>query len=234
MRKNKFNPHNEHEHEHESQDILADETTKRGITKSVITVLLIVFLLASWWYGFGKSYAAIKSVVVSAKSGIASVFHISKANTADEASNEKLSTDGSAADSSTSGFTSSSSWEIRKSMAGDTIWKMYAQNLQAQSDVAFQHQVINGLKNITVLKNNIAQEKLAHNSMTQGQEYSFLTKDMQEKFAGKVAEANKQLKEGKSLKDMDNSLSLAYQLANPPSYSFVYSLSVGDVQNLLE
>lgn len=234
MGQHKHNLHEEHNHEEEPQDILADETPKRGMMGNVITVLLVVALLASWWYGFGRSYATIKSAAVSAKSGIASVLHIGKAGTADEALSEKLSTGDSAEGSPISDSVSSSSWEIRKSVAGDTIWKVYAQNLQAQGNTAFQHQVINGLKNITVLKNNIAQDKLAHNSMTQGQEYSFLTKDMQEKFAGKVAEANKQLQEGKLLKDMDNSLSLAYQLANAPSYSFVYSLSMGDVQNLLE
>ena len=230
MGQHKHNQHSEHQYEEDPQDILADETGKRGIIGSVITILLIVAVLGSWWYGFGKSYAAVKSAAVSAKSGIASVLHISKADTADGVLTEELSTNGSL----TSDSVSSSSWEIRKSVAGDSIWKIYAQNVQAQGNVAFQHQVINGLKNITILKNNISQDKLAHNSMTQGQEYSFLNKDMQEKFAGKVAEANKQLQEGKHLKDMNSSLLLAYQLANAPSNSFVYSLSMGDIQNLLE
>lgn len=230
MGQHKHNQHSQHQHEEDPQDILADKTGKRGMVGSIITVLLIVAVLGSWWYGFGKSYAAIKSVTISAKSGIASVLHISKAGTADRASNEELSTGDSSVDSSAS----SSLWEIRKSTAGDTVWKIYAQDLQAQSNIAVRHQVINGLKNITVLKNNITQEKLAHNSMSQGQEYSFISKDAQEKFAGKVAEANKQLQEGKHLKDMDSSLSLAYQLANAPSYSYVYSLSIDDFQKVLE
>lgn len=234
MGQHKHDLRNEHKHEEDSQDILADETGKRGITGSVISVLLIVAVLASWWYGFGKSYTALKSAAVSAKSGIASVLHLSKAGTADIAMDQELSTGGSDAVSSSSDSVSSSSWEIRKSVAGDTIWKVYAQDFQAQGDVAFQHQVINGLKNITLLKNGIAQDKVANNSMAQGQEYSFLGKDMQEKFAGRVAEANKKLQEGTHFKDMDSGLQLAYHLANAPSYQFVYSLQLSDVQQLLE
>ncbi len=215
----------------EAEELVAQGGSRWSAVKSIVTILIVVSVLSSWWYGFGKSVASVKSVAISVKSGIASALTFGKSETISE---KKLSTADSQSISLNGENASDSSWQIRKSEQGDNIWNAYKASIGADAGISFQAQTVNGLKNITVLKNAIPQDRVANNSLSQDKEYSFIGQEAQVRYAGKVAEANKKLQSGTQLKDLDNTLRLAYLVANAPSYEFLNSLPAQDIQNLLE
>ena len=69
-----------------------------------------------------------------------------------------------------------------------------------------KNQTINGLKNLTVLKNNISADKLKNNSLTEGQDYELLSEDAQSNYIDKLNEANKQMQDGTKFSDLDKDL----------------------------
>ncbi|OGD31720.1 hypothetical protein A3C91_03530 [Candidatus Azambacteria bacterium RIFCSPHIGHO2_02_FULL_52_12] len=215
----------------EAEELVSEEGSRWGMVKSIVTVLIVVGVLSSWWYGFGKSVASVKSAAISVKSGIASALTFGKSATIVD---EELSTTGSDSIAMNEEIVTDSSWQIRKPEQGDSIWNVYKAGIGADAGVSFQAQTVNGLKNITVLKNSIPQTSLADNSLSQNKEYTFVSQEAQARYAGKVAEANKKLQSGTHLQDLDTTLRLAYLVANAPSYEFLNSLPSQDIQNLLE
>lgn len=203
----------------------------RDLVRNIVTILIVVGVLASWWYGFDKSFASVKSAAVSIASGVASVFSLGQSHVAVD---DALSTAGGDAAGINGENSLGASWQIRKSEQGDSMWSVYNAGVSADDGIAFKKQTVNGLKNITLITNAIPQDRIASNSLSSGKDYSFIVREAQVRFAAKVAEANVLLNNGAHLKDLDNTLRLAYQVANAPSYQFLYSLPAQDIQNLLE
>lgn len=217
--------------EAQSGKLITERSIRFGKVKRTLTILVIVFALVSWWQGFGNSIASIKYAAVFVNNGIASVLTLKKLNIA---VGDELSTANAGSIEMNEERVSNSLWQVRKSVPGESIWSVYRTDIVTRHEAGYQSQTINGLKNLTILKNNIAREKIAHGSLAQNKEYSFLHQDAQKRFAEKIIEANKKLQAGAHLKDMDNSVRLAYLVANAPSYDFLYSLPSQDIQNLLE
>ncbi|MBI5913451.1 hypothetical protein HY839_03380 [Candidatus Azambacteria bacterium] len=191
-----------------------------------IVVIGLVALMA--WYQFG---GADHAIFTSLKSNILSLVNTARETVSSTFGGEKLSTvggEGAPLESATT-----SVWQTTQAVQGESVWGVYKEML-ADKEIAFRNQTVNGLKNITVLQNNIPMERLAANSLTQGQEYSVLDADAAAKYAGKVKEANEKLRGGASLSDLSPDLQMAYQLANAPSYEFLYSLSVDNIHSAYE
>ena len=75
-------------------------------------------------------------------------------------------------------------------------------------------------------------ESVKNNSLREGADYSFLSQEAVVNYAEKLSEANKQMQEGKVLKDLSQDLQISYLLANAPSYQFLSTLQVDNL-NLL-
>ena len=111
-------------------------------------------------------------------------------------------------------------------MKGVPAWQGYVRMARANSDNRFKNQTINGLKNLTILKNKISTESVKSNSLKEGVDYSFLSQEAAVNYAKKISEANKQMQGGKMLKDLSQDLQTAYLLANAPSYQFLSTMQV--------
>lgn len=194
-------------------------------SKVVTSALVFALIAFAGWYQF---FGTPSDVFSSLKSNIISLV-TSSSDEAGVSIDEKLSTGEHAISSAMS---SDSTWEIRKSEKGESVWKVYAEMAGESSAFALKNQTINGLKNITLLQNNIPAEQIANRSLAGGKEYSFLSRSAAEKYAGKLAEAHAQIAEGAALKDLSTDLQTAYLVANAPSYAFLHSLSVDNITAL--
>lgn len=206
--------------------------TKLALLKSMFTVRNavrtgIIFLVALMaWYQFNGTE---KDMFALLKSDTSSLVHSARTFLASSFTNEKLST--VSTDTAVETDHINATWQFKKAVAGESVWGVYAEMVKGNKEIAFQTQVINGLKNITVLQNGISVDRVGHNSLITGEEYSFLHSDAVAIYAGKVKEANEKLQGGSRLSELSPDLQLAYQLANAPSYQFLYSLSVDTVHS---
>lgn len=162
------------------------------------------------------------------KGSIFSAFQESILSEKDAATSE-LSTGGMEANKEIS---TDADWVIRKSVKGETIWQVSAEIVKNNSDVVSKNQAINGLKNLTIIKNKIAAEKAKNNSLAAGAEYSFITQQASDNFIKKLNEADKQIQSGAKLSDLSSDLRTAYLVANAPSYQFLSTLQIDNL-NLL-
>ncbi|MEK7493990.1 MAG: hypothetical protein AAB630_02415 [Patescibacteria group bacterium] len=190
-----------------------------------IVVMGLVALMA--WYQFG---GADHAILASLKTNILSLVNTARETVTSTFKEEKLSTVG---DEGAPLQSISTTWEASAAQKGESVWSVYKE-MMADKEIDFRNQTVNGLKNITILQNNIPMERLATNSLTLGQEYSVLSTDAATKYASKVKEANEKLQAGASLSDLSPDLQVAYQLANAPSYDFLYSLSVDNIHSAYE
>lgn len=191
-----------------------------------IVVVALVALMA--WYQFG---GADHSILVVLKSNVLSLVNTARETVTARFGGEKLSTvgdDGSSLEGVVTG-----AWQTKQAVQGESVWIVYKEML-ADKEIDFRTQTVNGLKNITILQNKIPVERLTANSLALEQEYSVLNDDATAKYAGKVKEANEKLQGGASLNDLSPDLKIAYQLANAPSYDFLYSLSVDNLHSAYE
>ncbi|MBI1755072.1 hypothetical protein HY250_04655 [Candidatus Azambacteria bacterium] len=179
---------------------------------------VVLFIALGAWFQFSGTEMAILSNL---KSNILSLVG-SAQNESVMSSGGKLSTTGGI----------DVLWEQRKSVAGESIWSVYAKMTAGDSAIILKNQTVNGLKNLTLLKNSIAIDRIAAHSLTDGKEYSFLSSVAVSKYAGELAEANKQISGGTALKDLSKNLQTAYLVANAPSYEFLYSLPADTLQAL--
>ena len=212
---------------------MKSEESKTELSKSVriakgttgIIVVALVALMA--WYQFGGAEHAI---LTSLKSNVLSLVNTARETVIATFGGEKLSTVGEEGASLEAPRTT---WEASKAQKGESVWSVYRE-MMVDKEIAFRNQTVNGLKNITILQNNIPIKRLAKNSLAEGQEYSVLNADAAAKYACKVKEANEKLLGGASLNDLSPDLQTAYQLANAPSYEFLYSLSVDNIHSAYE
>lgn len=212
---------------------MATEESKTELSKGMriakgatgIVVVALVALMA--WYQFG---GADHAVLVSLKSNVLSLVSSARETITRTFGGEKLST---VEDKGASLEAPSTTWEASTAQKGESVWSVYKE-MMADKEIAFRNQTVNGLKNITILQNKIPVERLATNSLTEGQKYLVLGADAAAKYAGKVKEANEKLKGGASLKNLSPDLQIAYKLANAPSYQFLYSLSVDTLHTAYE
>lgn len=217
--------------------IMAMETKASKLTalKNMFTArttarVAIIFLVAFMaWYQFD---GAEKNMFALLKNDTASLVHSARTLLASSFSDEKLSTGSYEAAMETDAV--NATWQFKKAEAGESVWSVYAEAIEGNEEIAFQAQVVNGLKNITLLQNNISVERAEHNSLIIGQEYSVLSHEAIMEYAGKVNEANEMLKSGATMSDLDSDLQLAYQLANAPSQQFVSSLSLDLVPSVYQ
>lgn len=193
--------------------------------KLIIGALAFALVAFIGWHQFFELQAEVFS---SLKSNIISLVS-SPSDEVGAPADEKLSTGENVVSSAMS---SNGVWEQRKSEKGESIWKVYAEMMKESSDFTLKTQTINGLKNITLLQNNISTERIASRSLAEGEEYSFLSRFNAEKYAGKLAEANEHISDGTALKDLSADLQVAYLVANAPSYEFLHSLSVDNITAL--
>lgn len=213
---------------------MATEESKAELSKGAriakgttgIVVVGLVALMA--WYQFG---GADHSILASLKSNILSLVNTARETVTSTFGGEKLSTVGD--EGAPLEGPTASTWQTKQAMQGESVWSVYKEMI-ANKEIDFRNQTVNGLKNITILQNKIPMERLASNSLTLGQEYSALSDEAVAKYAGKVKEANEKLQGGATLSDLSPDLQLAYQLANAPSYDFLYSLSVDTIHSVYE
>lgn len=182
-------------------------------------MIVLVALMA--WYQFGGVEA---DMLAEIKADAGALVHSARTFLATSFSGEKLST--GPAETVVETDRIDATWQFKKAAAGESVWSVYREAIKGNTEIAFQAQVINGLKNITLIQNAIGQERVDNNSLAADQEYSFLNDDAIMVYAGKVKEANEKLKSGATLSDLSPDVQMAYQLANAPSYQFLYSLSV--------
>lgn len=197
------------------------------IAKSATTITVVALVALMAWYQFG---GADQSILASLKGNILSLVNTARETISSTSEGEKLSTVGEEGASLES---ISTPWETSTAQKEESAWSVYKE-MMADKEMDFRNQTVNGLKNITVLQNNIPIERLAANSFIEGQEYSVLSDEAAAKYAGKVKEANEKLQGGASLGDLSPDVQLAYQLANAPSYEFLYSLSVDNIHSAYE
>ncbi|MCR4322843.1 MAG: hypothetical protein NUV61_02035 [Candidatus Azambacteria bacterium] len=197
------------------------------IARSATTITMVALVALMAWYQFG---GAEHSILASLKGNVVSLMNSAREVVTSQGEGEKLSTTN---EGSFSVEAASTPWEVSTAQEGESVWGVYKEML-ADKDVDFRNQTVNGLKNITILQNNIPMERLATNSLALGQEYSVLSTDAATKYASKVKEANEKLQGGASLSDLSPDLQTAYQLANAPSYDFLYSLSVDNIHSVYE
>lgn len=198
----------------------------KGLIISFVAMALIIF---AFYQSVGVGVHSLSSL----KSGIFSAFQGSVADNKEIASSE-LSTGGNDVNKEIAGNTSDAGWSIRKSVKGETIWAVYADSVRNNNDIVFKNQAINGLKNLTIIKNKIPVEKIKNNSLSAGVDYSFLDRKSADNFTKKINEANKQMQGGVKLKDLPSDLHSAYLIANAPSYQFLSSLQIDNINTLLE
>lgn len=189
--------------------------------KSAVVIVAFLALIAFTFYQF----PATKDRAVGAlSSSVLSIFQGS-AVTENPAADSELSTgETEAGMPANEKMASEVSWSIRKSEKGETVWQVYAEMVRGNSDIALKNQTINGLKNLTVLQNNIPFESAVSNSLKEGVDYSFLSQEAVTDYAKKLSEANNQMQGGKMLQDLSQDLQTAYLLANAPSYQFLSTL----------
>jgi len=197
--------------------------------KSAVAVIVFLALIAFTSYQFpaakDRAWSALSSNVLS----------IFKSDTVSEnpMAESELSTGGAElSEAVNKEISSEAGWAIRKSVKGETMWQVYAEMTRANSDITLKNQTINGLKNLTILKNKVSMESVKNNSLREGADYSFLSQEAVMNYAEKLSEANKQMQEGKVLKDLSQDLQISYLLANAPSYQFLSTLQVDNL-NLL-
>jgi len=197
--------------------------------KTVVAVIVFLALIALTSYQFpaakDRAWSALSSNVLSIfKSGVVSENPMTESELSTvgtelgEAVNKEISAE--------------AGWAIRKSVKGESVWKVYSEMARANSDITLKNQTINGLKNLTILKNKISTESVKSNSLREGDDYSFLSQEAAVNYAKKLSEANKQMQEGKVLKDLSQDLQMTYLLANAPSYQFLSTLQADNL-NLL-
>ena len=197
--------------------------------KSAVAVAVFLALIALTSYQFpaakDRAWSALSSNVLS-------IFK-SDAVSENPMSESELSTGGAElGEAMNKEISSEAGWAIRKSVKGETMWQVYAEMTRANSDIALKNQTINGLKNLTILRNKISMENVKNNSLKEGVDYSFLSQEAVMNYAEKLSEANKQMQEGKVLKDLSQDLQMTYLLANAPSYQFLSTLQADNL-NLL-
>ena len=191
--------------------------------KTAVAVIVFLALIALTSYQFpaakDRAWSALSSNVLSIfKSGVVSEKPMAESELPTggmelgEAVNKEISAE--------------AGWAIRKSVKGESAWQVYAKMVRANSDITFKNQTINGLKNLTILKNKISTESVKSNSLKEGVDYSFLSQEAAVNYAKKISEANKQMQGGKMLKDLSQDLQTAYLLANAPSYQFLSTMQV--------
>lgn len=193
--------------------------------RAMTGVAVIALIAFAGWHQF---FGARTNVFSSLKSSIISLVTPAE-DSAGTSADEELSTAGnmSLPEGSSEGV-----WENRKSEKGESVWKVYAEMAKGNTDFTLKNQTINGLKNITLLQNNIVADSIANHSLAEGKEYSFLSRAAAEKYAGKLTDANKQMSDGVALKDLSADLQVAYLVANAPSYAFLHSLSLDNIAAL--
>ena len=191
--------------------------------KSLAVTIAFLALIAFTFYQF----PATKDRAVSAlSSSVLSIFQGS-AVSEDTATDSELSTGETEFGMPVNGeMAAEIGWSMRKSVEGETVWQVYAEMVRGNSDIMLKNQTINGLKNLTILQNNIPFESAASNSLKEGVDYSFLSQEAVADYAEKLAEANNQMQGGKMLQDLSQDLQTAYLLANAPSYQFLSTLQV--------
>lgn len=199
-------------------------TAKLAVRGAIIA--LVAFMA---WFQFNGSEMNMLALL---KSDTASLVHSARTFLASSFGDEKLSTD--LQETATETDHVNATWEFKKAEAGESIWGVYTESVKGNEEIAFQTQVINGLKNITLLQNNISAERAENNSLAIGQEYSVLSHDAIMEYAGKVKEANEKLQNGAMMSDLDADLQLAYRLANAPSQHFVSSLSLDSIPSVYQ
>jgi len=198
------------------------------IAKGATGIVIVALVALMAWYQLG---GADRATLVSLKSNVLSLVNTARETVTSTFEGEKLSTvsdEGAPLEGSTTSI-----WQTTQAAQRESVWSIYKEML-ADKEIAFRNQTVNGLKNITVLQNNIPMERLATNSLTLGQKYSVLNADAAAKYVGKVKEANEKLQGGASLNDLNPDLQMAYQLANAPSYEFLYSLSADNIHLVYE
>lgn len=191
-------------------------TAKLAVRGAIIA--LVAFMA---WFQFNGPE---KDMFALLKSDTASLVHSARTLLSSSFEDERLSTD--TPETVTEIDHVNATWEFRKAEAGESVWGVYAESVKGNEEIAFQAQVINGLKNITLLQNNISVDRAERNSLAIGQEYSVLSHDAIMEYAGKVREANEKLKNGATMGDLSPDVQMAYRLANAPSQQFVFSLSL--------
>ena len=191
--------------------------------KTAVAVIVFLALIALTSYQFpaakDRAWSALSSNVLSIfKSGVVSENPMAES---------ELSTGGAKlGEAMNKEISAEAGWAIRKSVKGESAWQVYAKMVRANSDITLKNQTINGLKNLTILKNKIPLESVKNNSLREGADYSFLSQEAAVNYAKKLSEANKQMQEGKMLKDLSQDLQTAYLLANAPSYQFLSTIQV--------
>lgn len=213
---------------------MATKEAKTELSKSMriakgttgIVVIGLVALMA--WYQFG---GADHSILASLKSNVLLLVNTARETVTARFGGEKLSPVGD--EGAPLEGQAVSTWQTKQAVQGESVWGVYKEML-ADKEIDFRTQTVNGLKNITILQNKIPVERLSANSLILGQEYSVLNDDATVKYAGRVKEANEKLQDGASLNDLSPDVQLAYQLANAPSYDFLYSLSVDNIHSVYE
>lgn len=205
--------------------------------KLIIIAAIIIALAAIAGYRMAEKYEI--NTLGSLKGAAISVFSTSKQFVLDKAklstgTSENVGEEGSASEEIPSPTNKETNWEIRKAEKGQSLWRVYQLEISARADIAHKNQTINGLKNLTILKNNIPVEKLKNNSMTEGNEYQLLSKASESSYVSKLTEANQKLKAGASLKTLDKDLQTAYLIANAPSYEFLMQMPHNDLGVFLE
>lgn len=189
--------------------------------KSTVVIIAFLALIAFTFYQF--PVAKDKTIGV-LSSSVLSVFQGSVVSE-DTAADSELSTGetetGTLANEE---MASEAGWSMRKTAKGETVWQVYSEMVRGNNDIMLKNQTINGLKNLTILKNNIPLESLMNNSLKEGVDYSFLGREAVADYAEKLSEANNQMQGGKMLKDLSQDLQTVYLLANAPSYQFLSTL----------
>lgn len=209
----------------------------RNNKKQVIVIIITLILIAIAGYRFADRYdinslGSMKSAVISAAvSGKQFVLDKTKLSTG---SSEEASGTETNNKEILSSANTEIGWEVRKTAKRESVWSIYQNEIAGHTNISHKNQTINGLKNLTVLKNNISAEKLKNNSLTEGQDYELLSEDAQLNYIDKLNEANKQMQDGTEFGDLDKDLQVAYSVANAPSYDFLTRISQDDLSALLE
>ncbi|MEK7067083.1 MAG: hypothetical protein AAB949_01770 [Patescibacteria group bacterium] len=209
----------------------------RNNKKQVIVAIIALILIGVAGYRFVdrydiNSFSTMKGAVISAAVS-SKQFVLDKTKLSTGSSEETSGTETNNEEILSSANTEIG-WEVRKTAKGESIWGIYQNEIADQTNISYKNQTINGLKNLTVLKNNISADKLKNNSLTEGQDYELLSEDAQSNYIDKLNEANKQMQDGTKFSDLDKDLQVAYLVANAPSYDFLSRISQDDLSMLLE
>ena len=209
----------------------------RNNKKQVIVAIIALILIGVAGYRFAdrydiNSFSTMKGAVISAAVS-SKQFVLDKTKLSTGASEEA-----SGIETNNEEILSSDNaeigWEVKKAAKGESIWGIYRNEIADQTNISHKNQTINGLKNLTVLKNNISAEKLKNNSLAEGQDYELLSGDAQSNYIDKLNEANKQMQDGIKFGDLGKDLQVAYSVANAPSYDFLMRISQDDLSVFLK